>query len=59
MAARRLYEPPFTDNAPSGPDYFFSDADVDAIIVVLDEVRANATSPSDRPPGRRTAESRG
>jgi type I restriction enzyme R subunit len=42
MAARRLYESPFTDNAPSGPDYFFGDADVDAIIVVLDQVRANA-----------------
>lgn len=42
MAARRLYESPFTDNAPSGPDYYFGDADVDGIIVVLDRVRANA-----------------
>jgi type I restriction enzyme R subunit len=43
MAARRLYESPFTDNAPSGPDYYFDDEDVDGIIVVLDQVRANAS----------------
>jgi type I restriction enzyme R subunit len=42
VEARRLYESPFTDHAPTGPDYFFSDEDVDGIIVVLDEVRANA-----------------
>lgn len=42
VEARRLYESPFTDVAPHGPDMFFSDEEVDRIIVILDEVRANA-----------------
>ena len=47
MEARRLYEAPFTDHAPTGPDSIFSDADVDRLIVVLDDVRARARSLSD------------
>lgn len=42
MEARRLYETPFTDYAPTGPDHLFSDADVDRLVVVLDSVRAHA-----------------
>lgn len=42
MEARRLYEAPFTDHAPTGPDYLFSDGEVDQIVAVLDEVREHA-----------------
>lgn len=42
MEARRLYEAPFTDHAPTGPDYLFSDGEVDQIMAVLDEVREHA-----------------
>ena len=42
MEARRLYEAPFTDYAPTGPDHLFSDADVDRLVLVLDAVRAHA-----------------
>ncbi len=38
----RLYEPPFTDDAPYGPDTFFSDDQVEEIIEILHEVRAHA-----------------
>lgn len=43
MEARRLYEAPFTDHAPTGPDFTFRD-DVDRMIVILDEVRFHATA---------------
>jgi len=42
MEARRLYEAPFTDYAPTGPHFLFSDSDVDRLVVVLDQVRARA-----------------
>lgn len=42
MEARRLYESPFTDHAPRGPDMIFPDADVNQLIVILDEVRSHA-----------------
>jgi len=38
----RLYESPYTDNAPTGPDTVFLDADVDNIVVILNVVKANA-----------------
>ena len=44
MEARRLYEAPFTDHAPTGPDFLFSDRDVDRLVVVLEQVRAHALS---------------
>ena len=44
MEARRLYEAPFTDHAPTGPDFLFSDSDVDRLVVVLEKVRAHALS---------------
>lgn len=42
MEARRLYEPPFTDHAPTGPDFLFNDADTDRLIEILDEIRGHA-----------------
>ncbi|MDQ3152264.1 MAG: restriction endonuclease subunit R, partial [Actinomycetota bacterium] len=42
MAAARLYESPFTDRAPHGPDSVFTDEQVDGLILVLDTVRAHA-----------------
>src|SRR5699024_618019 len=35
MEPARLYESPYTDHAPTGPDLFFGEADVDAIIETL------------------------
>ncbi|MFN8099664.1 MAG: type I restriction-modification enzyme R subunit C-terminal domain-containing protein [Dermatophilaceae bacterium] len=42
MEARRLYEAPFTDHAPTGPDSRFRGTDVDRMIEVLDDVRRHA-----------------
>ena len=38
----RLYESPYTDHAPTGPDDVFGEADVDNIVAILNTVRANA-----------------
>jgi type I restriction enzyme R subunit len=38
----RLYESPFTDLAPSGPDGLFSGTDVEEIVGILAKVRASA-----------------
>ena len=38
----RLYESPFTDNAPQGPEMLFTDDQVDDIAGILDEVRSRA-----------------
>jgi type I restriction enzyme R subunit len=46
MAPTRLYESPFTDRAPTGPDYLFPDADVDVIVDILDGFRMGALGPS-------------
>ena len=43
MPAERLYESPFTDAAPQGPDALFPSADVDNIIAILKTVHANAS----------------
>ena len=43
MDPARLYESPYTDHAPTGPDYLFPDADVDAIVDILREVKAHAS----------------
>lgn len=37
MEARRLYEAPFTDSAPTGPDFLFNDDAVDCIVLILYE----------------------
>lgn len=42
VPASRLYEPPFTDHAPTGPDMLFPGAAGDRIFVILDEVREHA-----------------
>ena len=42
MEARRLYESPFTDLTPHGPKGLFSQATVDELIAVLDDVRRTA-----------------
>ena len=42
----RLYETPYTDHVPTGPDHVFGDADVDNIVEILKTVRANA-APTD------------
>ena len=39
-----LYEPPFTDHAPHGPEDLFSGSDVDALVDALKAVRATAGS---------------
>ncbi|MBA3020434.1 DEAD/DEAH box helicase family protein [Propionicimonas sp.] len=44
MAPARLYESPFTDQAPTGPEYLFSDPEVDGIVVILDEIREHAVA---------------
>ncbi len=41
MEARRLYESPFTDHAPHGPDTIFPDEVLDGLILTLDTVRAH------------------
>ncbi len=38
----RLYESPYTDHAPTGPDDVFDAADVDNIVSILNTVRNNA-----------------
>jgi type I restriction enzyme R subunit len=42
MEPARLYESPFVDNAPHGPDTVFPEADVDTIVAILRTVKANA-----------------
>jgi type I restriction enzyme, R subunit len=44
MEPNRLYESPFTDLRPRGPDGLFNSDDVDALIRVLREVRATAVA---------------
>ncbi|MGH7593815.1 MAG: type I restriction-modification enzyme R subunit C-terminal domain-containing protein [Gemmatimonadales bacterium] len=42
MEPARLYESPFTDLTPHGPDGLFTPAQLDELIGVLDAVRATA-----------------
>jgi type I restriction enzyme, R subunit len=44
MEATRLYESPFTDLTPHGPDALFSAVQVDALIRSLDAIRASAVA---------------
>jgi hypothetical protein len=47
MEPARLYESPFTDHAPTGPDLLFSDPEVDGIVVILDDIRQHAVARAD------------
>jgi type I restriction enzyme R subunit len=42
VEARRLYESPFTDLTPQGPDGLFSAAQLDDLMRTLESVRATA-----------------
>lgn len=42
VAPERLYESPFTDITPRGPDGLFSNAEVEELMQILDTVRATA-----------------
>jgi type I restriction enzyme, R subunit len=42
VEAARLYESPFTDLAPSGPESLFNEAEVDELVDILHRVRASA-----------------
>ncbi len=42
MAVDRLYESPFIDLSPMGPEGLFSPAKVDRLVDVLAEIRARA-----------------
>ena len=42
MEASLLYESPFTDITPQGPDGLFTSAQVDELVAVLDRVKATA-----------------
>lgn len=42
----RLYESPYIDHAPTGPEQVFPEADVDNIVQILNTVKANA-APTD------------
>ncbi|MFC9519191.1 DEAD/DEAH box helicase family protein [Nocardiaceae bacterium NPDC056970] len=42
MEPGRLFESPYTDHAPTGPDHFFPDADVDNIVDILNDVKTHA-----------------
>ncbi|MGA9358481.1 MAG: type I restriction-modification enzyme R subunit C-terminal domain-containing protein [Mycobacterium sp.] len=42
MDPARLYESPYTDHTPTGPESVFAEADVDSIVDILNTVKANA-----------------
>ncbi|MBM6401435.1 DEAD/DEAH box helicase family protein [Phycicoccus sonneratiae] len=42
MEPARLFESPYTDHAPTGPDYFFPDADVEVIVETLHQIKQTA-----------------
>jgi type I restriction enzyme, R subunit len=44
MDATLLYESPFTDITPTGPDGLFTSAQVDELVLLLDEVHARAVT---------------
>ncbi len=47
MEVARLYESPFIDRAPRGPDQIFTDPQIGGIVVILDEIRQRAIARRD------------
>ena len=44
MAPARLYESPFTDNSPLGPESMLSSEQVDQMVALLDDIRNRAVA---------------
>ncbi len=44
MEASRLYESPFTDLTPYGPEGLFTSTQVDELVTILDGIRATAVA---------------
>jgi type I restriction enzyme, R subunit len=42
MSPSRLFESPYTDHAPTGPDFLFRELDVEVMVGILDEIRRSA-----------------
>ena len=42
MEPQRLFESPYTDHAPTGPDYVFPEAEVTVIVDTLRTIRKHA-----------------
>lgn len=47
MEDARLHESPFTDRAPTGPDYLSSDPEINGIVVILDDIKGRAVAQPD------------
>jgi len=44
IAASRFYESPFTDISAIGPDGLFTSAQVDEMVSIINDVKANAAA---------------
>ena len=44
MTAAQLYEPPFTDIAPRGPDILFTSERLTDLIVILEDIKTRASA---------------
>jgi hypothetical protein len=42
MEPARLFESPYPDRAPTGPDMLFDDGDVGTIVAILRDVKSHA-----------------
>jgi type I restriction enzyme R subunit len=42
IESRRLFESPYTDHAPTGPDYIFPNPEVEVIVEILNDVKEHA-----------------
>lgn len=47
MEAGRLFESPYTDRAPTGPDSLFAEDDVDSIVGILNGITRSAIPAAD------------